>query len=273
MRSYLLTHASAEDSIVFGASFTIPGPNLSPGEIRKLWKDWSWRCSRAGWGAVWRLEVQLRGQAHWHCLISISRCMLRESMVRGRDMVVPVSALGAYGMWLCEESWHDALCRLGSREFDPPWEVGNMLITEVGTLMNLPGAGKHAAVVDIDRGEGAWKRYLQDHATKAKQEQIAEGFGRHWGVVGRKRFVEILPESVTDMDYRDYYRFLRMFQRLCTPQLRDKRPEEKRSPFGRRLGRRSCRGSWGRSVWFSRPETVEKLVTWATDHELSVSTS
>jgi hypothetical protein len=53
------------------------------------------------------------------------------------------------------------------------------------------GAADHAARVAVcDDWTGARIRYLHDHASKAKLEQVAVGWGRHWGVIGRGRFDE-----------------------------------------------------------------------------------
>ena len=53
------------------------------------------------------------------------------------------------------------------------------------------GAADHAARVAVcDDWTGARIRYLHDHASKAKLEQVAVGWGRHWGVIGRGRFEE-----------------------------------------------------------------------------------
>lgn len=138
-------------------------------------------------------------------------------------------------------------------------------------LSEWPGVREHAVDVQIDGGRGAWLRYLQDHATKAKQEQIAQGFGRHWGVVGRGCFVETKPEGeMVFTSEHSYSRFWRAYHRLTRPvsswRVRREQTGEKyagRIFGGRSLGWSSSRGVYGVSVWFSRPETVQRLWEWA----------
>jgi hypothetical protein len=121
--------------------------------------------------------------------------------------------------------------------------------------MMLPGAHRRCIETSSGGGRGAWLRYLQDHATKRKQEQIVENIGRHWGVVGRTGFVEVLPDVACDLTYKDYATVVRWMQRLATPHVMDAR-----CPFGYRLGYRISRGRWGRSVWFSSTNTVARMV-------------
>lgn len=104
---------------------------------------------------------------------------------------------------------------------------------------------------------GAWCRYLCDHATKVQQEAI--GKGRQWGIVGRKGFRQLLPSEVVKLTDSQYARFRRAFERLATASVRC--PE---SVFGSKLGYRVKRGRLGRAVSFSQPQTIKRLLTWAT---------
>lgn len=287
MREYMLTHDPAQDSILVGATFTIPGKDvLEVHEVSEIWRHWCREADRSGWGAVWRMEVQKRGAVHWHVLAVIPRraitwmntvggvpitkkMWLADPRRGGSPDAGPIEDLNLTDeLGLCDssipvvsewqsfaarcvivKSWHKTL----DRSFTP----------EGVSRRSLPGAYYFSASATVDDGRGAWLRYLQDHATKSKREQVAEGFGRHWGVIGRKRFVRVLPDYVCKLDSVSYYRFLRAYQRLCTPQLKDGRVQGKQCRFGRRLGRRIRRGSMGRSVWYSNPETVRRLVDWA----------
>jgi hypothetical protein len=121
------------------------------------------------------------------------------------------------------------------------------------------GAEKRAADVQpFSSLMGAWKRYLQDHTTKAKQEQIGHDIGRHWGVIGRKKFMELIPEEYREMTWAQYSAFLRSYQRMITPYIRCDT-----AFFGRRRGYASKRGRSGRCITFSRPETLSRLARWA----------
>lgn len=156
-------------------------------------------------------------------------------------------------------AWWQALDSIGQQRYAPPLAVGGGWLVGVSGLSAMPGAREHSAVVDCGQeSHGAWLRYLQDHASKRKQEQSAAGAGRQWGIIGRRWFVERVPSEVCALDDAAFWRFLRVYQRLCTPS----RPAP--CVFGRRLGYRPQRGNWGASVWFSRPSTVRRLVDWAT---------
>jgi len=253
-REFLLFNHIPEDSFsVMGVTLTIPGPVPSVEESKDLWKDWCNRQQMEGWCLFWRLEVQQRGSMHWHLLCGVPRIVPD-----------PQAAL--------RKSWMSALERMPvvklkkGDKYPCPGFKGAIIYGE-STRNDWPFAEKYAVHSELsDAQGGSWKRYLQDHATKAKQEQIAEGIGRHWGVVGRKHFVRREHDGVDKLSDKAFARFLRAYQRLCTPVRRNKRVF-KPCPFGKRLGSRVRRGSWGSSVWYSNPDTVKKLVAWAASTE------
>lgn len=262
LRVALLTLQPSEPVPCLGGSFTIPGPVLEPAEGKKLWADFCHTVQKAGWAFIWRLEIQARGALHWH-VIAYPPLSYRSERLHGMEIFPGRSSdyTAEAGYQLCE-FWFSSLDALGPRTFSPPYRGGKgewkKPITSVESLSALPGADRHAAVVQAGGQQGAWLRYLQDHASKTKQEQIAVGIGRHWGIVGRSRLVESDPAGIDDLTRSEWFRFLRAFQRLCTPSY----PAEG-VPFGRRLGWRIRRGGIGSSVWFSRPDTVKRLVEWA----------
>lgn len=124
------------------------------------------------------------------------------------------------------------------------------------------GANLYAVHVQFEeRDNGAWKRYIQDHATKSKQDQIAENKGRQWGVIGKKDFQRRDPDFIVQFheDRKDLDKFLRHYCRLRTPQIR-----EKKAPFGRKLGFPAGKALWGKTVFFADiPETANRLARWA----------
>jgi len=127
-------------------------------------------------------------------------------------------------------------------------------------LSQWPGAAQHAVDVNLQKPNGAWKRYLQDHATKSKQEQLATS-GRHWGVIAKTRFKAIPPDSrIKFRSNKAFNRFLRVFRRLRTPFV--KCPK---CIFGRKKGFPAGGGKMGSRVWFSRGDTVSRLAEWAND--------
>lgn len=238
MRRYMLQHRVPDGWCTWGVTLTIPGPPL-PGHMEKaIWDAWRKTADKKGWAAIWRLELQKRGARHWHLLM-------------GTPASNPVGLVRFKVM----QAWWQALDSIGAQRYESP--VNGWLV-EVKGLSSVPGARMHSAVVECaQESHGAWLRYLQDHASKRKQEQSAEGAGRQWGVIGRRWFVARAPSEVCQLDDAAFWRFLRAYQRLCTPS----RPAP--CVFGRRLGYRPQRGNWGASVWFSRPDTVRRLVDWA----------
>ena len=226
---------------------------------KKLFADYCHEIERSGRGMIWRIEIQERGALHWH----------------GIGIADTKRQCFGFG-----EEWEAALRRLGAETWDTPHECRKdgrqVYVWSVSSRMAIPGADKHA--VHIREGgdpfKGEYLRYLQkaqDHATKSKQGQVPENVGRHWGIVGRKRFVPAKSESkeVSDAAYR---RVLRMLQRYAMPERacyeRGRLCEWSAScpqrPYGRCLGYRIRRGNGhGQSVWFTRWEVVERLIEWA----------
>jgi len=238
MREFMLTHRPVDGLTLYGVTLTIPGPTLAPARAKSLFARFALHLTIGGHCAVWRLEVQGRGQLHWHLM-----CGTRHP----GDITM---------------LWWDTIKSMGPETFDPPHIVkgkhSSMTFDHVDSRMSLPGAAEHCVQVDDHGGRGSWLRYLQDHQSKGKQEQIGENMGRHWGVIGRKLFERVLPDIQHDLTDKQYHMILRAMQRLATPSHAD--PSK---PFGRCLGGRVRRGSRGRSIWYSRPDTVARIVAWA----------
>jgi hypothetical protein len=130
---------------------------------------------------------------------------------------------------------------------------------ELQSRSQITGADTRSFNLQLDDSSSgdrwAWRRYMQDHASKAKQEQVAEGFGRHWGVVGRGRYRLVAPQAVVTLDDPEYFRVVRWLQRMVSGMT--KCPKV---PFGSKRGFRQRRGTHGKSVWFSNPSTVSRLI-------------
>jgi hypothetical protein len=158
-------------------------------------------------------------------------------------------------------TWFRLLNNLGNVEYPRQvWQRDLREYVVAGPRSDWPGASRHAVDVQTAGGQGAWLRYLQDHATKTKQEQIGVGLGRHWGVMGRRHLARVLPDRSCEMTERQYARFLRAWQRLATPRVPVEAPGKSRTY---KLGFRPRRGRRGAAVAFSKPETIVKLVEWA----------
>ena len=238
MREYMLTHEALPGMRLFGVTLTIPGPVLEPDIAKGIFERFGLLLYRAGCGAVWRLEIQKRGALHWHLIVCASS-------------VPPIFDL-----------WHTSLLTIGHEVFNPPvpmvaTNLRGLMVKECSDRMSWWGASKRAVQVDEGGDKGSWLRYMQDHTTKAKQEQVAINIGRHWGVIGRKYFVESKPTVMWDMTDTQKSRYLRAHQRLATPS--EKHFE---SPFKRRLRARVMRGFRGTTTWFGNPATMLRILDW-----------
>lgn len=316
MRDFLLTHEPVAGLKPYGVTFTVPGPPIEPERARKLWDHFAKHfLVRNGLGAVWRVEIQKRGAAHWHCLLAAPPkiegaevwTVLRYFWTRaldtlppwyvhaGGDLPAPETITPGCIRHTTQFQWWDVSRRpcairkklpdsLGHLQQAADWINSRQILIghRVETLMHRsdleklkfskwPGSWEYSVHVQGEGGRGAWLRYLQDHATKAKQEQVATGFGRHWGVVGRGKFAPVEPETEKVFSCREsYFRFWRAYHRLTRPVMSYRIRREKsvakfagRIFAGRSLGWSSNRGIYGQSVWFSKPETVLKLWEWA----------
>ena len=244
MRDFLLTHTVPAGWVACAVTFTIPGYPMELSDVKRLWQNWRVRANRLSLCAVWRIEIQKRGQLHWHLIVGFDG----EPAAAQRQIV---------------QSWHKALRSMGELGFkylgsaSDPREFE--MVTFKGNPMDWKGAEKYSAKVDVFPNQlGPWKRYLQDHTTKSKQEQIPENIGRHWGKINSKLFVEALPNRASTLSNKEYARFLRAYNRLCTPYIRCHG-----ALFGRRRGYSAKRGRYGQTVVFSMPETVGRLLDWA----------
>lgn len=257
LRLYMLTHQPAVECREYGLTLTIPGPPPDVETMRRLWSTYCREVARMGLGMIWRLEIQKRGSPHWHCILHEpvgSRVSPEGNEGDTRDSAV-LHRMGQSG-WAAYMLWHETLKKMGPVVHQSA--AGEPI--QYAHRMQIPGADRHSAMLDKldDQANAwAWRRYLQDHASKAKQEQVAQGFGRHWGVVGRALYVQHLPDTIRFRDHREWYRLLRWLQRLVTGTVRcDK------APFGRKVAPRRYRGYNGRSVWFSNPAVADRMAAY-----------
>jgi hypothetical protein len=249
MREFLLTHTVPLGWTACAVTYTIPGYPLDLQQVKRLWQNWTVRANRLPLCAIWRIEIQKRGQLHWHLIVGYNGS-IEDACFNLKD------------------SWHKALSSLGEIEYyylgSPSEPIKCDSVTGKRFLLDWPGADVHAAHIDIFKDEfGPWKRYLQDHCSKSKQEQIPENIGRHWGKINRKHFVEVLPDFVATLTEKEYARFLRAYNRLCTPYIKCTT-----ALFGRRRGYKGKRGRYGKTVYFSMPKTIGRLLEWATGKSL-----
>jgi hypothetical protein len=226
----------------WAVTLTVPGDKTSPERYKQLWADFARQAQKKHWAGIWRMEVQKRGALHWHVVLHL-----------------PPTAEGAD----VTDLWHSVLSRSGpvmvtpkaTKEDPEPWgEIYD-------SRLECPGAVRYSARVDASDGSERWWRYLCDHTSKTKQEQIGSGVGRHWGIIGRKLYGVHHPD-VQRVSDRVFFRVLRALQRLSTSGVK-----EPKAPFGRKLGTRMKRGHGGRSVWFTSPDLVKRLIVHFTREE------
>ena len=257
LRYVLLTSSGPEGTKPYGLTYTIPGvPALSPEESKTVWKNFCREVDRRGLVMIWRLEVQERGALHWHAVLWALDDIPMNPRSRKDKMWVPTRA-ALHMLWMEALRKAPPVERFGDPYYGPSgkWKVG----IEYSRRDEWPGADKRAFDCQDGNGaRGAWLRYLQDHATKHKQGQVPEGIGRHWGIVGRSKLVQAIPDHIAEPTDAQFKAVVRMMQRLATPI----RPCPN-APFGKKLGYTLRRGSRGSSTWFSKPETIRRLMEWA----------
>jgi hypothetical protein len=235
LRRALLSLQPPSDFTEWAVTLTVPGHVVKPERYKAMWSEFALKLCKRGWAAIWRVEVQARGALHWHVVLHLP------------PHAAPDEAT---------QLWHEILSRpelVGVRKKpteddpEPEWEVYD-------SRMEVPGAVRYSARVDESDGSARWWRYLCDHTSKTKQEQIGEGIGRHWGIIGRKRYGMQHPD-VQRVSDAVFFRVLRSLQRLSTST-----HKEPKAPFGSKLGARLRRGHGGKSVWFTDPQIVKKLI-------------
>lgn len=262
MRNFMLQNEPPKNFLSYGLTITIPGPVVSSSDARKYFEHFSHHYVQArDWCMVWRVEKQERGQFHWHCIISGQNSETSESIewekVFSQGNVVN-AALDALDILGKVEGVYEKKINLMSLEVDGLKMTVKENYVKADSRKLWPGANLYAVKCEsADSENGAWKRYLQDHASKAKQSQIA-GVGRQWGIVGRKHYQRVDDLLTATLTREEYAKVMRGMRRMFTPRIKDEK-----SVFGCKLGFKSKRGSRGRSVWFSeksKREAVARLI-------------
>lgn len=228
-RDTLLTVCAPAGWSAYSVTLTVPAhpvghpePCIGVMDARRLWAAFGNALNMRGHAAIWRLEIQprsnteradIRGipQPHWHIIGACPGAGEEEAS------------------WI-RETWRRLLCERAA----------------------VAGAGEHAAVVDLCASwSDGQRRYLYDHASKRKAEQVASGWGRHWGVIGRRRFVEDKGrvEGVGKREAAVLARLLRRWQRRRVSDKRG-RGGVNWSAMSIEDGSGGCRISWmGGSLW------------------------
>lgn len=254
MRMFMLTHSVDPDLLECAVTLTIPGDILTADEKNSLWNYWTQELKKRQWACLWRLEVQTRGQYHWHCIMGV-RFNYGDYDERYEDIKNQ-----AENNYECNPDKYAYVMRrdvksgLSYKKYYT-WQewITKEMITALWQKV-LPGkrpykVNEYTVDVEIDKTGSSWRRYMQDHASKSKNEQIAD-IGKHWGVINRKLFNELIPDLQQDfVNESHFYKFRRVYNRLINGRKNKKR--------------RLNRMRQGKAVYFSRPETVDIIYTWA----------
>ena len=252
MREFMLSKKLPDSFCVCACTYTIPGYNLPLEKTNRLWHLYQTYARRAGVAAVWRKELQKRGQLHWHAIAG---------MEGDSDTVATT----------LKTLWHKALRAMGDIEYRHIGKVTEAIemdfVTGSMNLMDWTGAEERSAHVEVYETQSyGWKRYLHDHASKSKQEQVAENCGRAWGVIQRKVFEDAVATNSVKLPWKTYCKIVRAYNRLCTPYIK-----HEGALFDKRRGYTATRGKIGSSVYFCQPDTMTRLIDWATGHTCDAS--
>lgn len=169
---------TSPDGRVFEVTLTIPG-EVTPDELRVALKRLNNRWVYVGVAALWRAELQKRGQPHLHMIVYMPE--------------------GTFEQWraVTATTWLACLperCR------------------------DVPGARQHAFLAKpalmVDGAlvpDEAWMRYLVGHQSKRKVSQLGWK-GRQWGRINQKLF-RPLPAEVVDFYESEYPKLNRLMRR------------------------------------------------------------
>jgi len=236
-RKVLGTYETIENCIEYAVTLTVPGPVLSREEKDCLWNVFQHKVKRAGWGCIWRCEVQLRGQVHWHCIVHVPERL----------------NAGLGGIAGFNVAWFSALDTLGQCRHET--DKG----TQICSRSNLSGAWKRGIQVEErpDTRVARWEMYLLDHQSKDKEKQVVSE-GRNWGVINKGLYRRAAGEEVKMWD-SDLAKYLRLASKWSRRRVLN--PGASRfsgNMWDYHLGKRPSRGRRGEAVWFGLPH--EKLL-------------
>jgi len=216
LREFIMAGRPPKNWILYSGTFTIAGPVMNEQMETKLFADWCKNfINNETILMVWRKELQERGASHWHTIIAVPK---------------------KYKIDKIFTSW---------------WKF----VTDCDDIgrMYLNGATKKMCEINLINNTAKWSRYMQDHMTKNKKNQIAKT-GRHWGVVNRKYLRKEKFSRSIYYDDKLYYQVLRVQRRLFTPFKKNLK-----SPFGYSLGFSSKRGNTGLACWFTEESKKKSL--------------
>lgn len=140
-------------SSMLGVCLTIPGPIVKPETSRHLWQNFRqlWRKHFPTVPFLWRIELQQRGQPHWH-LVFWCPASVEESKIKSNIMLF----------------WFRGVDGLG---------------LDCKTIAAFLKHGIDIQTLDKKQASGIIG-YIADHTSKHKREQLGWK-GRQWGFVNQ----------------------------------------------------------------------------------------
>ena len=237
LRNWLLTQ-HVEGMHMWDVTFTIPG-EMTPEEWdlskRRLFKRWE----RAGFGAVWRVELQKRKQPHLHVALWTPH----------------VSELGEKFL-LIAHAWVESLPKK-NREH------------ERGTDHAIHHKGPYSDIEQSPR----WFEYLVAHASKQKKEQLGWK-GKQWGIINRAIFQERKPMVEVSMTFDEEKRFKRCLSRYLHARSKEHRTKlRKKGIKSRRRLRRMFFPSGCKTTRIMDPSVVTRMIAHVKSERCEIQTT
>lgn len=223
LREFMLTNTAPDGYTTHQSTFTIPGSIIDYKTASQLWDNFQKNyISRKGIGMIWRKEIQKRGQYHWHTII-----------------IAPGNISSSYIM----NAWFTCINNLG---IDTHKTNKGEILT--GFRMTFPLAYQKSVDISTcnDKNNSIWYRYMQDHASKSKHNQIPDK-GRHWGVVNRKLFLKATVLNDYKLSPGQQQKVKRFVQKMYKPSIKGKKIKKLN------------RGNLGKSVWFSEKSKLDAV--------------
>lgn len=206
----LLVESSLPGSVRLGFTLTVPWRGVPVDIMLKEFKisfhRFSVKFRRAfpNSAAIFRVELQKRKAPHIHAIWYLSQDDIKANGLQP----------DTHACRVCPSVSRSLLIVCANNKINSMWVSS----VPVFPRDNLTGFVEHGSQVDDIASNGAMFRYLADHTSKSKQEQLGYE-GKQWGVIGGKNLVKIVPHSFSFKKSKDGEKskavLLRNLQKLC----------------------------------------------------------
>lgn len=181
----------------YGFCFTIPGDILTPGQTREIWELWRINYLTRKYSDcafIWRIELQQRKQAHWHCVGYMST---RDEKLE--SLKVPPHNIALIKAQQLKDDWFSFISnKVGKNWSEKTLKGASFCSCNVKPLSGVAGVN----IVG----------YLADHTSKHKAQQLGWK-GRQWGIVN-KGLLSYSPSESIEVPEEVHERAVRGFRRL-----------------------------------------------------------